>query len=81
VEGIFTDGDLRRALQEKGSDVLESRLGDLMTQKFAGVEPDTLAYEAMKTMEERGPITSMPVVRKKKVLGLIQLHHIIQSGL
>lgn len=81
--GIFTDGDLRRSLQEKGASVLESRIADLMTQKAKTINPTDLAWKAMQVMEEdqKNAIAVLPVVSKeKKVVGLIKLHDLIQSG-
>ena len=48
--GIFTDGDLRRAL-EKGCDVRSARVSEVMTRKPRSIAPDALAAEAAATME------------------------------
>ena len=50
--GIFTDGDLRRALQNQGSDVLEKQLQDLMTKTALTVNKDALAWDALKIMQK-----------------------------
>ncbi len=39
LKGIFTDGDLRRALQLKGERVLKEKIGDLMTLAPKMIEP------------------------------------------
>ena len=84
LQGIFTDGDLRRALSHKGPDVLQMPMEQLMT--FAGktVAAEKLAWEAMQLMEAdpQHPITCLPVIEEnRKLLGLIKMHDIIQSGL
>lgn len=82
--GIFTDGDLRRALQKHGSSVLELPLETLMTPGGRFIGPDALAWEAMKLMEnnQKSPIMVLPVVdNTRKVLGLIKMHDILQSGI
>lgn len=81
--GIFTDGDLRRALQKHGSDVMSLKMKDLMTKSGRFIEPEVLAWDAMKMMENKqSPIMVLPVVNQdKKVLGLLKLHDILQSGL
>lgn len=81
--GIFTDGDLRRALQNKGSIVLEQPMENLMIQRARLIGPDNLAWEAMRVMEgdQKNAITILPVLEKGKVVGLIKLHDIVQSGL
>lgn len=81
--GIFTDGDLRRALLKYGPDALHLFVEKLMTMEPRFTLPDTLAYEAMQKMEENQnkPITVLPVLQEGKVLGLIKLHDILQSGI
>ncbi|MBV2263598.1 MAG: KpsF/GutQ family sugar-phosphate isomerase [Thauera sp.] len=48
--GIFTDGDLRRAL-EKGCDVRSARVSTVMTRSPRSIGPGALAVEAAATME------------------------------
>lgn len=83
LQGIFTDGDLRRALLDKGPSVLELPMKQLMTRSAKFTEPGILAWEAMKLMEadQKNAITCLPVLEGQKVLGLIKLHDIVQSGL
>lgn len=82
--GLITDGDLRRCLQRLGKAELDSlRADDMMTKDPTQVSLDLLAYDALKTMEERpSQISILPVVDAQKgYLGIIRLHDIIQSGL
>jgi len=81
--GIFTDGDLRRALQGRGGEVLGTPLGELMTRTPRSVAPGLLAYEAIKVMEsdQKRAITVLPVVESDRVVGLIKMHDLVQSGL
>ncbi len=81
--GIFTDGDLRRALQNKGTNVLDQPMDSLMTKAARKIGPDNLAWEAMRVMEgdQKNAITVLPVLENDQVVGLIKLHDIIQSGL
>lgn len=82
--GIFTDGDLRRALQKHGSAALEKTMDQLMTLNPRRILPTILASEALVTMEadQKRPITVLAVVNESnKVLGLIKMHDIIQSGI
>lgn len=84
MQGIFTDGDLRRALQTKGATVLQTPMQDLMTVSAKYIEPQKLAWEAMQIMEgdQKRAITVLPVLEQgQKVVGLIKLHDILQSGL
>ncbi|MFQ5729087.1 MAG: SIS domain-containing protein [Waddliaceae bacterium] len=81
--GLFTDGDLRRALQNKGTEALEFQVQDLMTKTPRWIVPGALAWDAMKLMEsdQKHPIMILPVLDEDKtVLGLIKMHDIVQSG-
>jgi arabinose-5-phosphate isomerase len=49
-QGIFTDGDLRRAL-EKGADVRAARVSEVMTHNPRSIGPGALAVEAAEIME------------------------------
>lgn len=83
LQGIFTDGDLRRALLKEGPQVLELPMEQLMTRSAKYIGPNVLAWDAMQLMEadQKHPITCLPVLEDQKVLGLIKMHDIVQSGL
>jgi arabinose-5-phosphate isomerase len=82
--GIFTDGDLRRALQRLGSKALDSNISELMTLTPRTILPSEMAIDAIRKMEadQQHPITVLPVVdQNNQVQGLIKMHDILQSGL
>jgi arabinose-5-phosphate isomerase len=83
LEGIFTDGDLRRAIQMQGADALQRPIGALMTLSPETISPDALAFAAMERMEKNPQrlITALPVIEENVLVGLIRLHDIIQAGL
>lgn len=84
LQGIFTDGDLRRALQNKGPQSLELPLRELMTKSPKTIGPEVLAWKAVEVMEgdQKHPITVLAVVDdNNKVEGIIKMHDIVQSGL
>lgn len=81
--GIFTDGDLRRALQNKGVHALDTAMQHLMIKTPRFIGPDVLAWQAMEAMEadQKRPIMVLPVLDDGcKVLGIIKMHDIVQSG-
>jgi len=81
--GIFTDGDLRRALQAHGSDVLNKPMKELMTSTPLTVAKDTLAWDALKLMQ-RDPkkfVLVLPVVDEDKAVGILRMHDIVQAGI
>lgn len=82
--GIFTDGDLRRALQQQGAAALQSPISQLMNTTPRTICSEALAWEAMRAMEsdQKHPITVLPVVSPdRNILGLIKMHDLVQSGL
>ena len=82
--GIITDGDLRRAIQQRDAATLaELRCESIMTKNPVVAEADLLAYDALRLMEDRpSQISVLPVVNGEGVcVGLIRLHDIVRSGL
>lgn len=84
LRGIFTDGDLRRALQKHGSHALEKPMQEIMTKTPRFIFDKEMATTALAMMEEdqKRPITALAVLDdQKRVVGLIKMHDILQSGL
>lgn len=82
--GIVTDGDLRRAIEKTLPEELSKlTANEMMTANPIHVAPETLAYDALQTMENRASqISVLPVVNDMKICtGLIRLHDIVRSGL
>jgi arabinose-5-phosphate isomerase len=82
--GIFTDGDLRRSLQKLGSKALEATMLEVMTKTARFIKSDEMASQALSVMEadQHHPVTVLPVIDAElKVVGLIKMHDIVQSGL
>lgn len=78
--GIFTDGDLRRAI-DKGVNVHTTTLLDTMTPNGKTIQPGMLAADALQIMEDF-KITSLLVVNEEKqLLGAIHLHDILRAGI
>lgn len=83
TKGIFTDGDLRRALQKGASLVLEKKMEELMNSSFISTHRKQLAWNALSLMQkdEKKWITVMPVLEENKLVGLIRMHDIVQAGI
>ena len=77
VEGIFTDGDLRRCLNQK-IDINTTKIKDVMTKKFKTIEEDALAVDAAGIME-KNKIFTLVVMKKNKNVGVISMHDLIQA--
>ncbi|PCI76622.1 KpsF/GutQ family sugar-phosphate isomerase [Candidatus Aerophobetes bacterium] len=81
MKGIFTDGDLRRALQSGGSDVLETPIEQLMTKTFVSTNEKMSAFEAMKVMNKNKKVNVLPVLKNKSIIGLIRMHDLVEEGI
>jgi arabinose-5-phosphate isomerase len=79
--GIFTDGDLRRNLDNIAKlDIYSTKISDIMSTNSKVCKVDMLAAEAMNIMEENS-ITVLPVVENNKVIGAVHIHELIKAGL
>jgi len=77
--GIFTDGDLRRTI-DNGYDIHSTVISDVMTEKGITVSPELLAAEALKMMQEH-KITSLIVADDNHTpLGVIHMHDLLRAG-
>ncbi len=80
IIGIFTDGDLRRAL-DRGEDVRSVVIGDVMTHSPLTTSPATLAAEALTVMENR-KITALVVANdRNEPVGVLHMHDLLAAGL
>jgi len=80
LAGIFTDGDLRRAL-DTDIDIKRTALSELMNQGCKTVAPNMLAAEAMRIMEQ-GQISTLVVIDKSdNIAGIIHLNSLLKAGI
>lgn len=75
--GIFTDGDLRRAIETKGPEALQMTLKELMTKAPVTTSPEVLVSRAAEYMKS---ISVLPVIDGQKIVGLLRMHDIVQAG-
>ena len=80
LKGIFTDGDLRRALNS-AKEPLESPISKFMSKNIKIIPNDSLAIDALEIMQKH-KIYSLAVVNNKQVPeGIIRMHDLIEAGL
>jgi len=79
LEGIITDGDLRRMLQGT-TDVASLKASDILSHNPLNVSPDTLVSDALDLMRTRN-VTQLLVVDNGIYLGVIHLHDILKEGI
>lgn len=74
LDGVITDGDLRRLLQDEGSSSLERTAADWMTRDPVCIDGGALATEALRLLEQ-SRITALPVVdNERRPQGVVHLH-------
>ncbi|UQR60365.1 CBS domain-containing protein [Bradyrhizobium sp. C-145] len=77
LEGILSERDIVRVLGERGADVLEEPVAEVMTRKVVACkETDTVA-ELMEMMTT-GKFRHLPVIENGKVVGLISIGDIVK---
>lgn len=82
LEGIITDGDIRRILSSDG-DILEREAGASMTASPISAHSGMMLGEAVRIMEDRpSQISVLPIVEEgsKKLVGLLRLHDVYQPS-
>ncbi len=79
IQGVFTDGDLRRTL-DAGHSLDGLTIGEAMTTGGHTAQPDWLAVEALETMESRR-INALPVTdADQRLVGVINMHDLLRAG-
>lgn len=78
VVGIFTDGDLRRALQ-KGVDLHNTPIAKVMTRNPRTIQPDKLAAEAVQLMEQHKVNQLLVVDADHRLVGALNTHALFKA--
>ena len=76
--GVFTDGDLRRALDSE-LDLKATAVADAMTLGGKRVNPGTLAAEAAHVMQT-ARVNAVVVTQDDKPLGILNMHDLMKAG-
>jgi arabinose-5-phosphate isomerase len=78
VHGIFTDGDLRRAL-EKGVDFKSARVEEVMTRGPKTIRPEALAVEAVQQMESHKVNQLLVIDARGELAGALNMHDLFRA--
>jgi len=78
VLGIFTDGDLRRAL-DSGADFKNCYVKDVMTKNGKQIIVDSLAASALALMENHRINALVVVDKKNKLCGILNMHDLLRA--
>ena len=82
VVGIFTDGDLRRCLNDD-VDLNKTPIKDVMTTNFKSIKCNDLAIDAAEIME-KNKIFSLVVnssTNQRDSIGIITMHQLLEAGI
>ncbi len=76
LQGIITDGDLRRNM---GNGLLDRRAGEIMTPAPKTVTPDLMASAALEIINASA-ITALFVIEDRRPVGLVHIHDLLRAG-
>lgn len=79
LQGIFTDGDLRRILDQR-YDIHETAITEVMVRNCITAQPQMLAAEALKLMEQRKINGLVIVDQQHHPIGAMNMHDLLKAG-
>jgi arabinose-5-phosphate isomerase len=79
LQGVFTDGDLRRALDRK-VDVHRAPISELMTRNGKTVSPEMVAAEALSVMQTHKINALLVLNGERRVIGALNMHDLLRAG-
>lgn len=79
IAGVFTDGDLRRALDSE-VDVARTEVATVMTRSCILVPPEMLAAEALKIMEDHRINALLVATGDRRLVGVLNMHDMLAAG-
>ncbi len=77
--GVFTDGDLRRAVDDNDVDLRTTQVGHLMTAMPKTIAADRLAIEAARHMETHKINALVVVDNEGVVVGALNIHDLLRA--
>ncbi|ARJ41455.1 D-arabinose 5-phosphate isomerase [Pantoea alhagi] len=78
IQGIFTDGDLRRVF-DMGIDFQKASIASVMTPGGIRVRPNMLAVDALNLMQSKH-ITAVMVADGDQLIGVVHMHDMLRAG-
>ncbi|MEX1110112.1 MAG: CBS domain-containing protein [Dongiaceae bacterium] len=80
VQGILSERDIVRGLVERGADLLEMPVSEIMTRTVTTCAPDDDIQDVMSKMT-RGRIRHLPVVENGRLRGIISIGDVVKNRL
>lgn len=78
--GVFTDGDLRRKISDKGNTFLASKMSDIQYNAPITINGDALLYDAVKLFKDK-QVDTIVVTQDNKPVGMIDIQDFVKMGL
>ncbi|WP_240126543.1 KpsF/GutQ family sugar-phosphate isomerase [Thermomonas alba] len=77
--GVYTDGDLRRSLNDPAIDPRQVRIAQLMTRSPRTIAPEALASEAAQMMEAYKIQGLLVTDRDGRLVGALNIHDLLRA--
>ncbi len=77
--GIYTDGDLRRTL-DQGLDIHQAIVNDVMTTNPVTVHQEQLAAEAVEVMQQKKVNALLVTDQNQQPTGALNMHDLLRAG-
>ena len=77
--GLYTDGDLRRSLDDEAVDLRTTRIADVMTSKPRTINQGALAVEAAQLMETHKISGLLVVDAENRLVGALNIHDLLRA--
>ena len=79
IIGVFTDGDLRRAL-DAGTNIQTTAIESAMSVDYKQISEGALAAEAAKIMQESNVYVLIVTNESKQLTGILKMHDLLQAN-
>ena len=79
IQGVFTDGDLRRAL-DSGTDIQNTPIKDVMSSDYKYISSNALAAEAVNLMQKSNIYVLIVTQEDKYLEGIIKMHDLLDAN-
>lgn len=80
IVGVFTDGDLRRHLQNEGRSLLQKKMADFEYKPPVTVSADALLYEAVELFKKH-QVDNLVVAEEGKSAGMLDIQDLVKMNL
>ena len=82
INGVFSDGDLRRLLNTKSGIALDDNICDVMCKKPITINEEDLVIDTIHSTLANYSVSFFPVLNKEeKIVGIVRIQDFVKSGL